>query len=159
MENSIDRETLTFTFQRTLRASREEVFDAWTRPEEIARWWDPSGMKLVECSVDLRPNGGFRFVTAGHAPPFVGVYKVVERPAKLVFDALGAEGVVRLDAQGELTRMLVTIRCPSAEHFETFVKIGVHVGTARTFDNLVARIHQRGGAAAAPAQADHRGLE
>jgi uncharacterized protein YndB with AHSA1/START domain len=149
METSIDRETLTFTFQRTLRASREEVFDAWTRPEELAAWWDPSGTKLVECSVDLRPNGAFRFVTAGHAPPFAGVYKIVERPARLVFEALGAEGVVRLDADGKLTRMLVTIRCPSAEHFETFLKIGVHEGTERTFDNLVARIQRRGGTAGA----------
>ena len=33
--DTVDREHLTLSFQRTLRASREEVFDAWTKPE---RW-------------------------------------------------------------------------------------------------------------------------
>ncbi|MGC4094218.1 MAG: SRPBCC domain-containing protein [Polyangiaceae bacterium] len=143
MKTLIDRENLTFTFQRTLRATPEDVFDAWTIEDEIASWWDPTGERLVECSIDLRPNGAFRFVNRGHSPPFAGVYKVVERPLKLVFEALGAEGVVQIEAQGELTHMQVTIRCGSAEHFETFIKIGVHEGTERTFDNLVRFIDTR----------------
>lgn len=82
MKTTIDHETFTITFRRSFDASREHVFDAWTDPERIKQWWDPTGTPLAECAVDLRPGGSFRFVNAsGHAPPFAGVYSDVERPA------------------------------------------------------------------------------
>jgi len=139
----IDRGTFTITFQRTFAAPREDVFDAWTDPEQIKQWWDPTGAPLAGCEVDLRPGGAFRFTMASdHAPPFTGVYRVVERPAQLVFDAMGGVGTVRLDADAGTTRMLVTIRCASAEHLDQFVQRGVEAGTDQTLDNLVAHIAQ-----------------
>ena len=62
-----------------------------TIPEHVSAWWDPSGAPLSECTIDLRPGGAFRFVNRGnaHSPPFEGAYLVIERPGKLVFDALG----------------------------------------------------------------------
>src|SRR5438477_845097 len=95
--SKLDRATFTITFERSLAASRDQVFDAWTKPERISQWWDPTGAPLVECAIDLRVGGAFRFVNEGHAPPFEGVYRVVERPAKLVFDALGSIGTVLLE--------------------------------------------------------------
>ncbi len=137
---TIDRATSTITFQRTFAAQREDVFDAWTQPDQVAMWWDPGGAPLSECAIDLRPGGAFKFVNraAGHGPPFAGVYRVIEPPSLLVFDALGSVGTVQLEASGETTHMTVTIRCASAEHLEQFVKLGVDVGTDRTLDNLVA---------------------
>ncbi len=137
---SIDRETHTITFERELRASREEVFDAWTRPEELADWWDPNGVRLAKCEIDLRVGGSFLFENqSAHGPAFAGVYRLVERPAKLVFEALGSVGTVALTARGDATHMRVEIRCATVEHLEQFVKMGVHTGTERTLDNLVAR--------------------
>ena len=144
MKTTVDRTTFTITFQRSFAAPREDVFDAWTDPEQITHWWDPTGVPLAACAVDLRHGGTFRFTTASnHAPPFTGVYSVVERPALLVFDAMGAVGTVRLEAEAGTTRMTVTIRCPSAEHLEQFVKLGVDVGTDRTLDNLVAHVARK----------------
>ena len=139
----VDHARHTIVFQRTLPAPREDVFDAWTRPEELTEWWDPDGRRLVECKVDLRVGGAFRFVNDGHAPPFEGVYRVVNRPAELVFDAMGAVGTVAFAAEGSGTRLTVEIRCASAEHLEMFTKLGVKDGTDRTLDNLVARITRR----------------
>jgi hypothetical protein len=70
------------------------------------------------------------------------VYRVIERPSLLVFDAMGAVGTVRLDAddRGRGTQMTVTIRCAGPEHLEQFVKLGVADGTDRTLDNLVAHV-------------------
>jgi uncharacterized protein YndB with AHSA1/START domain len=134
----------TVTFERTLRASREDVFDAWTRPEQIADWWDPTGARLTKCELDLRVGGTFVFENEGHhGPPFSGVYREIERPSKLVFDALGSVGTVALTADGETTHMKVEIRCASAEHLQHFLKMGVHTGTERTLDNLVARMQRR----------------
>lgn len=143
MQATVDQQTLTISFERRLAASREEVFDAWTRPEEVAQWWDPSGARLVECAIDLRPGGAFRFVNQGHSPPFAGTYSVVERPARLVFEALGATGTVTLEASGDSTFMRVTIRCSSEQHLEQFVQIGVAANTDRTLDNLVRRLGER----------------
>lgn len=137
MQATIDHETFTIAFERELAAPREDVFDAWTRPERVTEWWDPTGTRLVSCEIDLRVGGAFRFVNEGHGPPFAGQYIVVERPARLVFEALGSVGTVTLQAAGTGTRMLVTIRCSSREHLAHFVELGVAAGTDRTLDNLV----------------------
>jgi len=143
---TLDRDTHTITFRRVFQASREQVFDAWTKPEEVSAWWDPSGRPLSECKIDLRLGGAFRFVNqdSAHSPPFVGEYLVIERPGKLVFEALGAVGTVSLVEHSGQTRLLVTIRCASAEHLEMYLKVGVDVGTDRTLDNLVAFLAKRG---------------
>lgn len=140
-QTSIDRTTFTITFRRTFDAPPEDVFDAWTLPTQICEWWDPTGTRLRECTVDLGPGGRFSFVNAsGHGSPFEGVYRLIERPTQLVFDALGSIGTVHLEGGLDSTRMTVTIRCTSAEHLEQFVKLGVDVGTAKTLDNLAAHI-------------------
>jgi uncharacterized protein YndB with AHSA1/START domain len=140
MDDTIDTTTRTFRFVRELPGTPEDAFDAWTRPEDLTAWWDPDGTPLARCEVDLRPGGSFLFATAHHAPPFSGVYRHVERPSRLEFDAMGAHGVIRFDAAGARTRMVVTITSPNAEHFEMFVKLGVNQGTTRTLDNLVAHL-------------------
>ena len=84
-KTTIDHPTFTITFKRKLGASPEAVFDAWTRPEQISDWWDPDGVPLRECSIDLRVGGEFKLVDRGHSPPFAGVYRVIERPSLLVF--------------------------------------------------------------------------
>ena len=138
MKTTIDRSTFTITFQRRFGATREVVFAAWTEPEHIRHWWDPTGEPLSECTVDLRPGGSFKFTNrdSAHSPPFTGVYRVIERPRELVFDALGAVGTVRLEVDDGATHMTVSIRCASAEHLEQFLKVGVDVNTEKTFDNL-----------------------
>lgn len=136
-ETVIDRESFTFEFERSLRASREDVFDAWTRPEQISEWWDPTGTRLAGCTVDLRVGGGFSFENSGHSQPFAGTYTVVERPSKLVFEVMGSVGTVLLESEGKTTRMRVSIRCATAEQLEQFVQIGVGVNTEKTLDNLV----------------------
>jgi uncharacterized protein YndB with AHSA1/START domain len=136
----VDRASLTITLRRTFAASREQVFEAWTQPEHVTCWWDPTGIRLVECDIDLRPGGSFKFVNANHGPPFSGTYREIAPPARLVFDAMGAVGTVDLnDVSGE-TFMTVTIRCGSPGHFEQFLQLGVDKGTTQTLDNLVAYV-------------------
>jgi uncharacterized protein YndB with AHSA1/START domain len=135
--HTIEEDTLTISFERKLRAAPQEVFDAWTLPEKISRWWDPTGAPLTSCKVDLRPGGAFEFVNAGHSPPFSGIYTVVERPTLLVFEALGSVGTVQLTRMDEGTHMRVDIRCASKDHLHHLLTMGVATGTDRTLDNLV----------------------
>ena len=141
-KTTIDKDTLTIKFRREFGATCDQVFAAWTEPEHIQQWWDPTGVPLSECIVDLRPGGAFKFTNrdAAHSPPFAGVYRVVERPRQLVFEAMGAVGTVRLDTREGATHMTVSIRCASADHLEQFLKVGVDVNTDRTLDNLVKHL-------------------
>jgi uncharacterized protein YndB with AHSA1/START domain len=143
MNDHIDRQKFTLNFERLLTASCEQVFAAWTHPEQIAKWWDPSGAPLVACTIDLRQDGAFRFQNAGHSPAFCGVYKVIEPPSRLEFEALGTYGTVSLQPEGNGTRMRVTIRCGSAEHFAMFLDLGVNENTSKTLDNLVEHMRSR----------------
>lgn len=135
----LDKEAHAIVFTRTFAAPRENVFEAWTQPEHVARWWDPSGDRLRECAIDLRPGGAFQFVPSAAAiPPFAGVYREIAPPEQIVFEAMGAVGKVILRDVDGGTHMTVRIECGSAAYLEQFLKMGVDVGTSQTLDNLVA---------------------
>jgi uncharacterized protein YndB with AHSA1/START domain len=138
----VDREARAIVLTRVFAATREQVFEAWTRPEHVTCWWDPTGRPLAKCEIDLRRGGAFRFVNqqSGGTHQFVGVYREIAPPAYLVFDAMGATGRVVLDEVGGKTRLTVRIECGSAAHLEEYLKMGIDAGTAKTLDNLVAYI-------------------
>lgn len=139
---AIDRAANAIVLTRSFSAPRAQVFAAWTEPEHVACWWDPSGARLTACEIDLRPGGAFRFVSQGPAgvPPFSGVYREIKPPEKLVFDAMGAVGTVVLEDVGGHTFMTVSIACGSADQLDQFIQIGVAVGTSQTLDNLVTYV-------------------
>src|ERR1700741_2579944 len=51
---------------RTFHGPARIVFEAWTKPELIQRWWVPKsmGMSLLSCEADVRVGGSYRFVFA-----------------------------------------------------------------------------------------------
>jgi uncharacterized protein YndB with AHSA1/START domain len=46
-----------FTMSRLFKAPRQAVWDAWTNPELLARWFGPKGSTLTIVSADIRPGG------------------------------------------------------------------------------------------------------
>lgn len=74
--------------RRTLAASREDVFRAWTDPQAIERWFKPMGLASKVTLFDLRVGGGFRFDLknlAGEMSSITGKYLEIAPPEKLVF--------------------------------------------------------------------------
>src|SRR6202012_1679485 len=76
---------------RTFNGPARLVFEAWTKPELLKRWWAPKsfGVYFVSCAVDARTGGALRF-EMGHpsmAKPmvFFGTYLEVIPNAKLVW--------------------------------------------------------------------------
>jgi uncharacterized protein YndB with AHSA1/START domain len=73
---------------RTFAASAEEVFDAWTSPEVMRRWFHPApdwGTPVAE--VDLRVGGKIRVVMRrpdGTEAEAQGEYTLIDRPHRLV---------------------------------------------------------------------------
>jgi uncharacterized protein YndB with AHSA1/START domain len=138
----LERDTHTIILTRVLAAPCDQIFEAWTRPEHVACWWDPSGEPLAECEIDLRPGGAFKFVSR-HPPgahQFAGVYREIAPPRHLLFEAMGAIGRVILDETGGKTLLTVRIECGSAERFEQYLKMGIDTGTAKTLDNFVVYV-------------------
>ncbi len=50
-----------FSISRTLEASREVVWQAFTDPERMKRWWGPKGAKIIASHMDLRPGGTYHY--------------------------------------------------------------------------------------------------
>ena len=136
----VDRGTHAIVLARKFDAPREQVFEAWTRPEHVTLWWDPAGHPLTECEIDLRPGGVFRFASRHFPHPFAGVYREIAPPDHLVFEAMGAIGRVTLEKIGDKTHLTVRIECGSAAQLDQYLKMGIDTGTAKTLDNLVAYV-------------------
>jgi len=83
-------EGATLRLERIFDATPEEVFDAWSNPEVLRRWWraDPSWRTPI-ADVDLRVGGSYRLSMqdpAAEAPhTVVGQYREVRRPELLVY--------------------------------------------------------------------------
>jgi uncharacterized protein YndB with AHSA1/START domain len=75
--------------ERTFEAPAEDVFDAWTSPEVIKRWFRPArGWQEPSAEVDLRVGGKVRVVMRtpdGEPVEAGGEYTLIERPHRLAF--------------------------------------------------------------------------
>lgn len=107
-----------FTITRTLRAPRELVFDAITKPEHFAVWFGTAAVAVPQESLtmDVRPGGAFRAVMQlpdGNRIDWAGEYKVVEPPSHLAMTLTDQPGddvglpvlfdLVEVDGGTELT--------------------------------------------------------
>ncbi len=76
---------------RTFNAPASIVFEAWTKPDLMQRWWMPRsvGASFVSCEADVRTGGSYRFVFSHPAAPepmaFFGRYVEVTPPSRLVW--------------------------------------------------------------------------
>jgi uncharacterized protein YndB with AHSA1/START domain len=60
-------ETKDVNIVRIFDAPRARVWEAWTDPEEIKKWWGPEGFSAPSVEQDLRTGG--KFVYAMQGPP------------------------------------------------------------------------------------------
>lgn len=116
---------------RGFDAPRHLVFDAWTKPELVERWFGRLEGWSTKAEIDLRVGGTFRFTmqdAGGTKIVFRGEYREIKRPERLV-TAEGYEGfseagwrpedatvttTVFTEADGRTT-WTATQRYPSAE--------------------------------------------
>jgi uncharacterized protein YndB with AHSA1/START domain len=64
-ERTSERESVV---TRIFNGSARIVFEAWTKPELLQRWWAPKsyGVYFLSCEMDVHTGGMYRFVF-GHA--------------------------------------------------------------------------------------------
>ena len=83
------------------------VWDAWTDPKQVAKWWGPRGFTITTHSKDLRPGGIWDYTM--HGPdgtdwPNKTLYHEVEKYSRLVYDHGGN------DVQKPLFKVTVTFK-------------------------------------------------
>ena len=88
----------TLEIKRTFQASREKVFQAWTDPEKMNRWFAPSDEYEVNAECDPTPGGNYRVQMThkdGNVHTVFGEYREVNAPEKLVFTWSWEDGSVQ----------------------------------------------------------------
>jgi uncharacterized protein YndB with AHSA1/START domain len=72
---------------RTIRASRQRVFRAWTEPELMMRWFVEGDDEMRVCRIDLREGGHYEFEGTSRGRPWSvrGEYLEVRPPERLVY--------------------------------------------------------------------------
>jgi uncharacterized protein YndB with AHSA1/START domain len=132
---------------RTFNAPARIVFEAWTRPELLKRWWAPKsfGVSFLSCEADVRTGGTYRFVFSHPASPqpmaFFGRYLEVTPGARLVWtnDEAGEGGAVTtvtFEEKGGKTLVVMRDLYPSKEALDGAIASGSTGGTWETFEQL-----------------------
>jgi uncharacterized protein YndB with AHSA1/START domain len=123
------------------------VFDAWTRPELLQRWWTPKsfGIVFISCETDVRVGGGYRFVfgMAGSEQhmTFFGSYLEVTPRTRLVWtnaesgDA-GSVTTVTFEERGAETLVVLRDLYPSKQALDEAIASGSTSGFGESFQQL-----------------------
>ncbi len=100
-----DGADLALVVRRRIRASAEVLFDAWTSPEHLQRWWGPPGTRCHGVQIELRVGGSYQIgnrFSDGRDVWIRGTFERIERPSLLVYSWQVSPG--------ELRRERVTVR-------------------------------------------------
>jgi uncharacterized protein YndB with AHSA1/START domain len=130
------------------------VFEAWTKPELVRRWWAPAGrgVAVASCEADVRAGGGYRYVLRlnnGNHFAFSGTYSEVAPYSRLVYTEIfeptaggaspGEPGVivtVTFDERGGKTHLISHSLCPSPQVRDAIIASGMEQGMRETMDQL-----------------------
>jgi uncharacterized protein YndB with AHSA1/START domain len=110
-------EGIVLVVRRIVRASAEQLFDAWTQPEHLKAWWGPRPVTCSGAEVDLRVGGRYRIANAlpdGKTVLIEGEFRDIQRPQLLVYTWCMGEGAgesslvtVRFQPHGKATEVVV----------------------------------------------------
>ncbi len=135
---------LTLEMMRVLPATRSVVFEAFSDPNELAKWWGPQGFTSPSMEFDPRVGGTYRIeMQPPEGDPFylTGEFREVDPPARLAYtfvyddpDPDDVETVVTLSFRdlGESTGVAFT-----QGRFKTEARCALHRdGWTDSFDRL-----------------------
>jgi uncharacterized protein YndB with AHSA1/START domain len=151
-ENIEDR---TLTLKRTISAPLEPVWDAWTKPERIAKWWGPKGMQVNIAEHDFRIGGQWRYTMEmpdGNTFVSDGTYADIEPQKKLVTSAdfrpmtIGVVLEILFEEDGNGTNLEFHVLHPTMAYRKQQEGMGFYKGWDAAFDRLENYLGQLSGA-------------
>lgn len=132
---------------REFEAPPELVYEAWTTPELVERWWGAGCANRVEATIDLRVGGEYRYVMeadGGSEFAFHGTYREIEANARLVYTEVyegmpDAESVVEQTftaLDGGRCRVEQLCLYPSREIRDGLLESGMESGMQEAMDAI-----------------------
>lgn len=146
--------TLDLILERTVDVPRALVWEAWTNPEHVIKWFAPKPWTTESCEIDLRPGGVFNVTMKspeGEAMPGQGCFLEIVEAQKLVWtDVLVAgfrpssgghfTGVILLEDAGEGTKYTAIAMHKNEEDRNRHDEMGFTQGWSACLDQLVENI-------------------
>jgi uncharacterized protein YndB with AHSA1/START domain len=135
--------------RRVFDAPRQRVYEAFSDPNQLARWWGPSGFTNTIETFDLRSGGIWKLVM--HGPNGVdyhneSVFVEVTAPERIVYDHLQPMHCFRmamtLADRGDQTALTWRMLFPTADECEK-VRAFVVPANEENFDRLAAHLRTR----------------
>ena len=140
-----DLNNRTLTIEKKFNAPLKLVWEAWSQPEHIGKWWGPKGMetKVIKHEFEVgglwkyvmqMPNGG-EFITEG-------IYSQIVEHEKIVSSAdfkpmtEGVEIQALFEADGDKTKFTFNVVHPTEEYCKQQEQMGFYNGWGSTFDRL-----------------------
>jgi uncharacterized protein YndB with AHSA1/START domain len=138
--------------RRVFNAPRRRLFEAWTRPEQVRRWYGCGALTLIVCEIDLRVGGSYCYVLRG--PDGVnhsleGTYREIVAPERLVYTERyvtqnfeSNEALVTVtftERHGKTTLASLSVY-QSREDRDAHLAAGVELGAAQTFERLAEHL-------------------
>src|SRR5579864_3684202 len=132
---------------RTFNGPAHVVFNAWTKPELLKRWWAPNscGLYFLSCEADVRTGGTYRFVfshpSSEQPMSFFGRYVEVTPHSRLVWtNDEGGEGgavtTVTFEEKGGETFVVMRDLYPSKKALDDAIASGSTGGAGEQFEQL-----------------------
>ncbi|MHA4895392.1 SRPBCC family protein [Pedobacter sp. PWIIR3] len=122
--NTKDRE---LRLIRTLNAPIELVWEVWTKPEHIAKWWGPNGFTNTITTMDLVPGGSWNLIM--HGPdgtdyPNKSYFIEVVEFKRISYEHFNPHIIATIDfeADGEKTQLNWHMLFDTAENFQAVIK-------------------------------------
>ena len=140
----------TVVIRKVLRASCEEVFDAWLDAAGMGEWMRPGPVTGCEVALEPRVGGRFRIVMTAPGAQFTntGEFRVLDRPVKLQFTWISSRWgeqetlvTVDLNRRGAHCELVLTHERFPVEHDsgqlvtgwnQMLEKLEAHLGSAET---------------------------
>lgn len=132
------------TLQRILNAPRELVFEVWTQPQHITKWWGPNGFTNTTQKMDVR-NGGV-WDSIMHGPDGTDyknhiVYNEVTPPERLIYTHESGpkfQAIITFEEHGNQTRLTMQTIFESVEQRDRTIKaVDAVEGGKQTLGRLV----------------------
>ncbi len=137
----------TLVMSRLFNGPPRIVFEAWTRPELVARWWAPAslGTKIDSVTADVRVGGKYRYALRtpdGNEVAFSGEYTEVTPPKRLVYTSRFEPypdtviTTVTFEDRGNQTLLVSREVYPSAEVRKLAVESGMETGMRECMEQI-----------------------
>ena len=148
-EGTAERATIDIVNVRLFDATPTQLFEAFSDPEQLAKWWGPAGFTNTIEEFDFRPGGTWRITM--HAPnggDFPNESQIVEfvKPTRIVFDHLRPMHWFRMtmtyQAVGEQTELTWLMKLEASSESEKLREF-IEQANEQNFDRLAAHVASR----------------